>query len=121
MTVTVTDPAAQLAAVSAWIDQHNHGMTPTEHLWSRIAKISEENGEVVAAVLGMLGENPRKGVTHDREDVVAELLDVACTALAAVEHMSGNDGSALYCLTVKIDGLYARMLRHEQQRTAVPQ
>lgn len=56
-------------------------------LWRRCAKIGEEHGEVIEALLGMLGENPRKGYTHTRGDLVMELLDVALAALAAVCHV----------------------------------
>jgi hypothetical protein len=118
-TAQVLDMGDQVAEVSAWIDRHNTAMTPTEHLWSRVGKIGEEAGEVVAAMLGMLGENPRKGVTHSRGDVEAELLDVACCALAAVEHLYGNDGSSVGRLANKIDAVHARMLAHQADR-AVP-
>jgi hypothetical protein len=36
-------------------------------------KIGEEVGETNQAVIGVLGQNPRKGVTHTWEDVHAEL------------------------------------------------
>lgn len=54
----------------------------------RIDKIGEEFGEVIEALNGMWGENPRKGQTHTVEDVVRELLDVALCALAATAHMT---------------------------------
>lgn len=56
-----------------------------EELGLRIIKLSEEVGEVSAAWIGYTGQNPRKGITHSKEDVVKELLDVAVTALVAAE------------------------------------
>src|ERR1700689_1339371 len=50
----------------------------------RIMKLTEEAGEVTQAVIGTLGQNPRKGVTHTWEDVEAELCDVIVTAMIAL-------------------------------------
>jgi hypothetical protein len=100
--------ATRLAELSAWIDQAVPG-SYKERLWGRVAKVAEEYGEVVAAIIGHLGQNPRKGVTHDIDDVVAELLDVAVTALAAVESIRGNDGQALALLDAKVAGVHERM------------
>lgn len=103
----------QLAEISAWIDQHNTDSTPRESLMLRtIVKLGEEVGEVAEAVIGCLGQNPRKGVTHSLDDVVAELLDVAVTALGAIESINGNNGTALTLLELKIDAIHRRMAVH---------
>ena len=68
----------------------------------RSAKITEEAGEVVAAHIGATGQNPRKGVTHSSQDVEEELLDVAITALAALEHLRGHDERSLELLEEKL-------------------
>ena len=91
-----------LVALSEWIDAGNAHRDPEAVTWGRLAKITEEAGEVIAAYIGATGQNPRKGVTHDTADVVAELLDVAVTALGAVEHLRGHDGAALDLLAAKI-------------------
>jgi hypothetical protein len=96
------DHGALLAALSQWIDDGNAHRDPEAILWGRVAKISEEHGEVIAALIGATGQNPRKGVTHKYQDVVQELLDVAVTALAAVEHMTGNHGESWTLLAQKI-------------------
>jgi len=62
-------------------------LNPEAWLWRRCAKVCEEAGEVTEALLGMTGENPRKGVTHTQNDLVVELLDVALAALGAVAHL----------------------------------
>lgn len=86
----------ELALISAWVDDHpeNVARDAEARIWGRVAKVGEEFGEVIAAFIGATGQNPRKGVTHDMDDVVKELLDVALTALAAVESLVGNDGSS---------------------------
>ncbi|MEU8968758.1 MazG-like family protein [Streptomyces monashensis] len=62
--------------------------TGQEGLLLRILKLSEEVGEVAEAVIGATGQNPRKGVTHDWDDVQAELCDVAITALVALRTLT---------------------------------
>ncbi|MET8233855.1 MazG-like family protein [Micromonospora sp. NPDC005298] len=72
-------------AARGWLDAAN-GTGQTE-LTCRILKLTEEAGEASAAWIGLLGQNPRKGVTHTREDVAAELADVAFTAFVAIESL----------------------------------
>ncbi|WP_245674393.1 MazG-like family protein [Actinoplanes rectilineatus] len=55
----------------AYLDEQNG--SATLELTMRIAKIMEEAGEAVQAWGGVLGQNPRKGVTHTVGDVVGEL------------------------------------------------
>lgn len=96
------NPSAALVALSRWIDEGNADRDPEARTWGRLAKITEEAGEVIEAYIGATGQNPRKGVTHGVVDVVDELLDVAVTALGAVEHMTGHCGIALPELHAKI-------------------
>lgn len=92
--------AADVTRISRLLDAHLGYATtdPVGIAWGRISKVAEEYGEVVAAYIGATGQNPRKGVTHTREDVVKELIDVAIAALGAAEHMRGNDGGAVAVL-----------------------
>jgi hypothetical protein len=60
----------------------------------RALKLQEEAGELAGAVIGVLGQNPRKGITHTWDDVLAEAVDVALTALVLAEtvrpgHLAG--------------------------------
>ena len=88
--------------LSQWIDQGNAGRDPEAVTWGRLAKITEESGEVIAAYIGATGQNPRKGITHTRQDVEEELLDVAVTALGALEYLRGHRGDARQLLDEKI-------------------
>lgn len=96
--------ADRLAALSNWIDTSpsNAGRDSEAVTWGRISKVSEECGEVIAAFIGATGQNPRKGVTHDIYDVIEELLDVAVTALGAVEHLTGNNAESTGRLDDKV-------------------
>jgi NTP pyrophosphatase (non-canonical NTP hydrolase) len=91
-----------VVALSSWIDVGNAGRHPEAATWARLSKIAEEAGEVVAAYIGATGQNPRKGMTHTIGDVEEELLDVALTALAALEHLRGHDGRSGSMLADKL-------------------
>lgn len=92
-----------ISDLSAWIDGANAHLPPEAATWARLAKITEEAGEVVAAHIGATGQNPRKGVTHTRAEVEDELLDVALTALAALEHLRGHDARSIDLLAARLD------------------
>lgn len=80
-----------LKQIDAWIDDTSSSvyiMQPAAQDWARVAKIAEEAGEAVAALIGLTGQNPRKGFSHSAEDLNKELLDVAVTALAAYQHFN---------------------------------
>ena len=91
---------SDIAAISALINSTYPANIDAEAaLWRRCAKVSEEAGEVTEALLGMLGENPRKGYTHTESDVIHELLDVALAALGACAHIRPDmdTAAALAC------------------------
>jgi NTP pyrophosphatase (non-canonical NTP hydrolase) len=77
----------------AWIDREN-GRDPHE-IAMRILKVTEEAGEVASAYIGMTGQNPRKGVTHSRADVEAELCDVILTAAVALASLTDTPAEVL--------------------------
>jgi NTP pyrophosphatase (non-canonical NTP hydrolase) len=74
-------------ALYAWLTAHRT-RGGHEDLLLRLLKLSEEVGEAAAAVIGALGHNPRKGVSHTWQDVEAELCDVAVTALVALRTLT---------------------------------
>lgn len=102
--------AASLALLSRWIDEApaNAGRDSEAATWGRLAKVAEESGEVIEAMIGATGQNPRKGFTHGIGDVGKELLDVAVTALAAYEHLTGNHGASVEALERHLEGLLER-------------
>jgi NTP pyrophosphatase (non-canonical NTP hydrolase) len=82
----VTDTIwAVVPAARRWLDAAN-GADDRE-LTARLLKLTEEAGEAAAAWIGVLGTNPRKGVTHTRRQVADELADVVVTALVAIESL----------------------------------
>ncbi|MFI7497441.1 MazG-like family protein [Streptomyces sp. NPDC049687] len=74
-------------ALWTWLEANRaHG--GREGLLLRMLKLSEEVGEVAEAVIGAMGQNPRKGVSHTWEDVQGELCDVVITALVALRTLT---------------------------------
>ncbi|WP_316743056.1 MazG-like family protein [Streptomyces sp. MK7] len=74
-------------ALWTWLDAHGpYG--GREGLLLRMLKLSEEVGEAAQAVIGVMGQNPRKGTTHTWEDVQSELCDVVITALVALRTLT---------------------------------
>lgn len=108
MSSTQQDASDQLVALSEWIDEGNAHRDTEAVTWGRLAKIQEEAGEVIEAFIGYTGQNPRKGITHDMGHVRKELLDVAVTALGAIEHIDGHGGAALTDLEFHIRDLARR-------------
>jgi predicted house-cleaning noncanonical NTP pyrophosphatase (MazG superfamily) len=98
------DLFAAITAVTAWLDTSNPD-TPHEDSM-RVLKLVEESGEAAQAYIGMVGQNPRKGVTHTKADLIAELIDVAVTALSAVQHFTKDEAATRGAVAVKL----ARML-----------
>lgn len=90
--VATVDLSTVLAFVT-WLNGRN-GCDQGE-LTLRILKIGEEYGEAAQAWIGVTAQNPRKGLTHTRADVVAELADVAFTALVAITSLGHDAARAL--------------------------
>jgi len=85
--VTAVDDVTRRAAVGMlrWLEQG--GLGGDELISLQLLKIGEEAGEAAGAWIGAIGVNPRKGVTHSRQDVADELADVVLTALVAIESL----------------------------------
>ncbi|WP_230417266.1 MazG-like family protein [Micromonospora tarapacensis] len=70
-------------------------------LTCRIMKIAEEAGEATQAWFGVLGQNPRKGVTHAVDDGVGELTDVVFTSLVAIASLGADPQEAVAAVAAK--------------------
>ncbi|MBH1934157.1 MazG-like family protein [Streptomyces sp. AV19] len=60
----------------------------------QILKIGEEAGEAAEAVIGAMGQNPRKGFSHTWADVQAEVCDVIITAMVALQRLTPDARTA---------------------------
>lgn len=67
----------------------DHSTLPREQgILLQLLKIQEEAGEVAEAVIGAMGQNPRKGFSHTWEEVEAEVCDVIVTGMVASMRMN---------------------------------
>lgn len=105
-TVTEWDLWSDIGILTAWLDASNG--RSDEELTLRILKLSEEVGEVAEALIGMRGQNPRKGVTHTSDDVAGELCDVIVTAMVALNTLTGDPKVSRAYLASKMTRLLAR-------------
>lgn len=102
------DVFGDIAAITRWLDRSNANMDPNLDESMRIMKIGEEFGEVVTAYVGYTGQNPRKGRTHERADVLAELADVAITALCAMYRFTQDADVTRAVLASKVAAIMDR-------------
>ncbi|MFJ2575321.1 MazG-like family protein [Kitasatospora aureofaciens] len=106
----------------AWLDEAST-QSPQEERLLRILKLSEEIGEVGAAVIGATGQNPRKGVTHTWEDVQHELCDVVFSALVALRTLTPDAARVFADRLAYVERRSAASRRpdgHEKQQEAAP-
>ncbi|MFG3022275.1 MazG-like family protein [Streptomyces sp. NPDC048254] len=77
----------QIRRLVGWLDEQSP-VTGDMAKVMRVLKVSEETGEVAEALHGVMGANPRKGHSHTWDDVHKELVDVAITALIALQTLT---------------------------------
>lgn len=82
-----TDPWPVIDRLVAWLDAGST-LPPETKTLIQILKITEEAGEVAEALIGVTGQNPRKGFSHSWQDVEYELCDVIITAMVALARVS---------------------------------
>jgi hypothetical protein len=80
-----------VTAADLWLDDMaglDYQEQPLAQDWARAAKIAEELGEVIAALIGYIAQNPRKGHTHNRADMLNEIADVVITGILSIQHFT---------------------------------
>jgi hypothetical protein len=80
--------------VDEWLDSDvaaEYRAQPLSQDWARVAKVAEEVGEAIDALIGCTGQNPRKGHYGEPEDLLAELADVAVTGMFAIQHFTKDN------------------------------
>lgn len=104
--MTDWDLFGHIKDITAWLNESN---PPSPHEDAmRVLKLVEEAGEAAAALIGVQGQNPRKGVTHTRDDLLDELADVAITALCAMQYFTQDEAVTRDCLASKVRQIIAR-------------
>lgn len=94
---TFSFDAALLRNAIEYVDQYlddnvseEYKKQPLAQDWARVCKRLEEKGEAVDALIGMTGQNPRKGFNKTRVDLLTELADEALTPIYAIQHFTKN-------------------------------
>ena len=64
-------------------------------------KVVEEAGEAINALIGISGQNPRKGKYSDMDDLIGELADVALTGIYAIQHFTKDGDRTLSAILEK--------------------
>lgn len=109
--MTLDRMLAIIETVDAWLDDAVSGTYKDQPLaqdWARVAKVAEEAGEAVSALIACSGQNPRKGVNGTREDLHGELADVICAGLAALMHLTKDPAEVKAILTASLEKVEAR-------------
>lgn len=122
---TISPPASPLpwreevAGLVEWADAHldcdvsdMYKAQPLAQDWARVSKVCEEAGEAIDALIGMTGQNPRKGVYGGRDQLLDELADVVMTGLYAIQHFT-KDSDTTMAVVIR------RARRHKERIVAL--
>ncbi|MFD8509747.1 MazG-like family protein [Streptomyces antimycoticus] len=102
----------QVGRLRKWLDDEAETAGTADVRLLRVLKIGEEYGEVAEAMHGAMGANPRKGRSHDWNDVQKELADVIVTAMVALDTIAGDAG---HVLAERLDVLVDRVCPEPQE------
>jgi NTP pyrophosphatase (non-canonical NTP hydrolase) len=83
----LTDTWQTIARLARRLEEHST-LPRDQRILLQLLKIQEEAGEVAEAVIGAMGQNPRKGHSHTWEDVESEVCDVIVTGMVALTRMN---------------------------------
>lgn len=110
---------AELIGIVTWVDEHldskvspDYQAQPLAQDWARVSKTVEEAGEAIDALIGITGQNPRKGTYGSDDDLYDELCDVSLTGLYALQHFTKDPDATL-------DMLMARARYHKSRIEAL--
>ncbi|MCZ4604957.1 MazG-like family protein [Streptomyces sp. Lzd4kr] len=110
----MTDTWQTIAHLVSRLEDHS-ALPREQRILLQLLKIQEEAGEVAEAVIGATGQNPRKGHSHDWDDVEAEICDVIVTGMVALMRMN-PDAEAVF--TQHMTRIADRDLNNEQASSA---
>lgn len=100
--------------IDRWLDSavsEEYIRQPMAQDMARISKGCEEAGEAISAFIGYTRQNPRKGFTHSREEVLDEMADAALTFILGMQHFTKNAAITREILRKKLRAIHARVPR----------
>ncbi|MFH8553660.1 MazG-like family protein [Streptomyces celluloflavus] len=110
----MTDTWQTIARLAGRLEDHST-LPREQRILLQLLKIQEEAGEVAEAVIGAMGQNPRKGHSHTWKDVEAEICDVIVTGMVALTRMNPE---AATIFERHMEGLVARDLNPAEDAAA---
>lgn len=109
----MSDITTKITEIDLWLDAKtadDYKSQPLAQDWARISKMMEESGEAIQAFVGYTGQNPRKGKTHDLDDVLDELADTILTGVFAIQHFTKNAEETIQIIVDKLTYQHKRMM-----------
>jgi hypothetical protein len=110
---------AQIGVVDDWLDRDvgpSYKVAPLAQDWARVAKVCEEAGEAIKNLIGATGQNPRKGISCEIEDVFSELADAWCSAMFGIQHFTKDTDETERILRGALEKAYRRAVGAPVQR-----
>lgn len=107
----MTETWETIARLAGRLEEHST-LPREQRILLQLLKIQEEAGEVAEAVIGAMGQNPRKGHSHTWEDVEAEICDVIVSGMVALSRMNPE---AATVFARHMEGIVARDLNKAQK------
>lgn len=101
-------------AVDAWLDgavSDTYVDQPLGQDWARVAKLAEEAGEAISALIDYTGQNPRKGVCGTEAEMLAEIADTATCGMLAIQHFTKDATRTHAILAAALAKVAARAAR----------
>lgn len=92
--------------VDTWLDAEvsaGYQGQPLAQDWARVAKVAEEVGEAIDALIGCTGQNPRKGHYGTADDLLGELADVAVTGMFAIQHFTKDENKTAAVIMASLE------------------
>lgn len=106
-----------VSLIDDWLDSavaDTYQGQPLAQDWARVAKITEEAGEAIEALIAWTGQNPRKPRRVEaRDELLTELADVALTAILGMQHFTKDAGQTW----AYIDHRLARLRQRAEEAT----
>src|SRR5215469_14711055 len=97
-----------------WLDEkvsQDYLDSPLAQHWARVAKVTEEHGEAIDALIRWTGQNPRKPLDMSaKHEMLSELADTALTAILAIQHFTKDAKETDSYLNVAITKIVGRAI-----------
>jgi hypothetical protein len=80
--------------------------TPSDY--ARLSSVAQRAGNAVSIVIGMTGQNPRKGISNTEEELLKELADCWCASVFAIQHFTKDSTRTEEILQQSLNKAYMR-------------